>query len=72
MESNFSSKLKIDQEKLELYKKRLTYFSIKGLIGATILSIFIKKPKLVFPLSLGFASGYCHDSLVEIFTYSKK
>jgi len=61
------AKFQIDQQNIDIYKKKIKYFVAKGLIYGFLLSIIFRKPKTFIPLSLGVAAGFCHEDLKRIF-----
>jgi len=70
MNTGSSGKIQIDQEKIDIYKRKLKYFGTKAFLYGCLFSIIFRKPRFFFPLSLGIAAGYCHNDFKDIF-YTK-
>ncbi len=65
-------KIQLDQQNIDIYKRKIRYFGTKGFLYACILSIIFRKPKTIFPIALGIATGFCHNDLKNIFFPSKE
>lgn len=61
------AKIQIEQQNIDIYKKKVKYFGSKALLYGCLLSIIFRKPKTFFPISIGIAAGFCHEDLKNIF-----
>ncbi len=57
----------ITSSNIDLYKRKMLYFTAKAFIYGCLFSVLFKRPKTFFPLTLGLAAGYCNSDLLKIF-----